>query len=96
MQFVWVTPQWVRCSVGFELKSIDRYRVQYASSEGTLTLKVEDGYTKDWQPCVTVAKTSFSHWDSGVDIPEEKQEELMRRVAAAFEFQEIELILDPS
>lgn len=89
--FTWLNKQGVKSDKGFEVQSIDRFKIEYREGRRSISVQVERGVFAG-KPCVIIKENAFERWDDGESISYEKQKLISNNFTEAMEFQGIAVV----
>ncbi|MFA5072532.1 MAG: hypothetical protein WC539_01315 [Nitrospirota bacterium] len=89
--FTWLNKQGVKSDKGFEVQSINRFKIEYREHNRSISIHVERGVSGG-KPCVIIKEDAFEKWDDGIRITADKQIEISRNFSEAMNFQGIVVI----
>jgi hypothetical protein len=92
--FTWLNKQGVKSSKGFIVQSVARFTIEYREMGKCISVAVESDYAPNRRLREIVNPISFSKWDDGTPISQEKQKEILQNFIDAMEFQDIDVIVE--
>jgi hypothetical protein len=91
--FTWLNKQGVRSDRGFEVQFTGRFDAEYREDHRVVSLSVESGMSGGL-PCISIDPNSFLQWDDGVEIPADRQAQMLENLRLAMEFQGLQLVVE--
>jgi hypothetical protein len=89
--FTWLNKQGVRSDCGFEVQRTGRFSAEYREGSRVIEVSVESG---GGMPSIIIGPDSFARWKSGILIPREEQERIIKNFREAMEFQGLKLLIE--
>ena len=92
--FKYLNKQGVESNEGFIVQRTGRFTSEYREGSKKITIELNNGVSASGKFCEIIKSDTFSNWDDGESIAQDKQKEILKNFTDAMEFQGLGVLVE--